>query len=380
MKIAAISTQVVRVNHRGDWVHILVETDAGITGIGEASHSGNDALCIAVVEQFAQALAGEEPRLIGRIRRMLGKNDGGRVYNTALSGLEQALWDVLAQSLGAPLHVLFGGAVRDRLRLYANINRHVRDRSPEGFARAAKQAADDGFGAIKMAPFDEMRHPYRYRTGPKAEWREGVARVRAVRKAIGDGVELAVDCHGRMEPSEAVIVGNELADAKLFWYEEPVSHTRVEGLAAVRARVPQPIASAESVFGIESFRPFAADRCVDIIMPDVKHCGGIQELDVIAAAARMGQVLVAPHNPAGPLSTAATAQVAACWPNFYVLEYAWGEASWRPDLLSPPERIEEGELLLSQEPGVGHRLNARTAAARAAGGAGSADSSKVQFG
>ena len=397
MKIQSISTVFVRVNHRGDWLHIIVETDAGITGVGDVLFGGavasrlygninrhvqssNDALCVAAVDQFAQALVGEDPRQIARIRQMLRHNNGGRFYNTALSGLEQALWDVLAQSLGVPLHVLFGGAVRERLRLYGNINRHVQDRSPAGFVRAARQAADDGFTAIKMAPFDELRHPYRYRTGPNADWRAGVERVRAVRKAIGDGVELAVDCHSRMEVSEAVIVGQELADCDLFWYEEPVAYTDPEGLAAVAARVPQPIASAESIYGIEGFRPFTAERCVDVIMPDVKHCGGILELNEIAAAARMKQVLVAPHNPAGPLSTAATAQAASTWPNFYILEYAWGEVEWRSNLLTPPERIEDGHLVLSQEPGLGHRLNPQIVEAFRSAGASSADSSKVQFG
>ena len=379
MKILSISTVVVRVNHLGDWLHVVVETDAGITGVGEASHSANDALCVAAVEQFAQALAGQDPRQISRIRQELARNQGGLFYNTALSGLEQALWDVLAQSLGVPLHHLFGGALRERLRLYANINRHVRDRSPQGFARAARQAADEGFTAIKMAPFDELRHPYRYRTGPRADWRPGVERVRAVRKAIGDEVELAVDCHSRMEVSQAVIVGQELADVDLFWYEEPVAYTDPEGLAAVAARVPQPIASAESVYGVEGFRPFTAERCVDVIMPDAKHCGGIQEQNAIAAAARMRQVLVAPHNPAGPLATAATAQAASTWPNFYILEFAWGEVDWRADLLTPPERIEDGHLLLSQEPGLGHRLNPQIVEAFRSGSFGSSDSSKLPF-
>ncbi len=380
MKIRSISTLIVHVNHRGDWVHVVVETDAGIAGVGEASHSSNDALCVAAVEQFDRQLQGEDPRQIARIRQMLRKKDGGRVYNTALSGLEQALWDVLGQSLGAPLHALFGGAVRERIRLYANINRHVVDRSPEGFARAARQAADEGFTAIKMAPFDELRHPYRYRTGPLADWRPGVERVRATRKAIGDEIELAVDCHSRMEVSEAVVVGQELADVNLFWYEEPVAHTDAEGLAAVAGLVPQPIASAESVYGVEGFRPFTADRCVDVIMPDVKHCGGILELNEIAATARLRQVLVAPHNPAGPLSTAATAQAAASWPNFYILEYAWGEVDWRAELLSPPERIEDGHLVLSQEPGLGHRLNQGTVETHRVSSAAATDSSKVLFG
>ena len=380
MKILSISTAGIRVNHRGDWLHVVVETDAGITGTGEASGSGNDALCAAAVGQFARLLAGEDPRRIAQIRQKLRHKDGGSFYNTALSGLEQALWDIVAQQLDVPLHRLFGGAVRERIRLYANINRHVQDRSPQGFARAAKQAADEGFTAVKMAPFDELRPPFRYRTGPKADWRPGVERVRAVRRAIGDDVELAVDCHSRLDVSLAVTVGQELADVDLFWYEEPVASSDPEGLAEVGAHVPHPIASAESVFGIEAFRPFTAGRCVDVIMPDVKHCGGVLELNEIAAAARMRQVPVAPHNPAGPLATAATAQAASTWPNFYILEFAWGEVDWRADLLTPPERIEDGHLLLSQEPGLGHRLNPQLVDAYRVPHASGADSSKVRFG
>ena len=377
MQITSIEPLVLQVNRRGDWLHILVHTDAGITGIGEASHNMNDALCVATLGVFAQRLVGKNPLEIASIRQNLRQKEGGRVWNTALSGLEQALWDILGQHLGVPVHTLFGGAVRDRLRLYANINRHVNNRTPEGFAIAASQAADQGFTAIKLAPFDEMRHPYRHATGPLADWQAGVARVRAVRKAIGDEVELAVDCHSRMEASVAKIVGQELADCNLFWYEEPVSHDHPEMLAAITASVPMPTASAESVFGVEGFRPFLAQRCVDVIMPDVKHCGGILELSEIAAAARMHQVQVAPHNPAGPLSTAATAQVAATWPNFYILEYAWGEVDWRADLLQPAEKIEDGHLVLSQEPGLGHRLNPALVEKYRRGSASAADSSKV---
>ncbi|MEX1019578.1 MAG: mandelate racemase/muconate lactonizing enzyme family protein [Litorilinea sp.] len=357
MKITAIESQRVRVNQRGDWVFVLVHTDAGLTGIGEASHSSNDAVCFLVLDQFNQQLMGKDPRQIAAIRQLLRKVDGGRVYNTALSAVEQALWDILGQHLETPVHALFGGAVRDRLRLYANINRHVRDRSPAGFAQAAHQAVAEGFTAIKLAPFDELRAADHTRTGPQAAWRPGVERVRAVRKAIGDTVELAVDCHGRMELSEAIIVGQELGDCNLFWYEEAVRHTQPSDLQRLTQAVPMPTASTESIFGILAYRPFLVERVVDVIMPDVKHCGGLLELAEIAAAARMHGILVAPHNPAGPLSTAATAQVVSTINNFYILEYAWGEVDWRASLLEPAERIEDGYLILSQAPGLGHRLN-----------------------
>ncbi len=378
MQITAIEPVIVHVNHRGDWLFVQVHTDAGLIGLGEASHSGNDALAVAVLAHYAQQLQGSDPTQIEALVQRMARLNAGRVGHTVLSAIEQALWDLLGQQLGVPVHVLFGGSLRDRLRLYANINRHVRQRTPTGFAEAARQAVDEGFSAIKLAPFDELNAPDHILTGPQAAWRAGVERVKAVRAAIGDTVELAVDCHGRMDASEALIVADALADCRLFWYEEPVPHHLVDDLAQITAHVPMPTASAESVFGMEGFAPFLTRRVVDVLMPDVKHDGGLLATKQIAAAARMNQLLVAPHNPAGPVATAATAQVISTVSNFYILEYAWGEAAWRADLLAPAERIEEGHLVLSQEPGIGHRLNTAVVEAHRREVAAGVDSSKVR--
>lgn len=378
MKITSIEPVVVHVNHRGDWLFVHVHTDAGIVGLGEASHGGSDALVVAALRHFDEQLRGHDAGQIEDAVQTMARLKGGRAAQTALSGVEQALWDILGQELGVPVHRLFGGALRDRLRLYANINRHVRERTPEGFAKAAAKAVDEGFGAIKLAPFDELRQPDHIRTGPKAAWRNGVERVRAVRKAIGDAVELAVDCHGRMDSSEALIVAEELADCRLFWYEEPVPDAQVDDLAAITARVPMPTASGENLFGIEEFRPYLTRRVVDMLMPDVKHDGGLAVTKQISAAAQMHQLLIAPHNPAGPVATAATAQVISTVPNFYILEYAWGEVDWRADLLAPAERIEDGYLVLSQEPGIGHKLNEAVAAQHRREQASAHDSSRVR--
>jgi galactonate dehydratase len=272
---------------------------------------------------------------------------------------------------------LLGGALRDKLRLYANINRHVTDRSAAGFARAAEQAVSQGFSAVKLAPFDELRVPDHVRTGPRAAWLPGVERVRAVRASIGEDVELLVDCHGRMEASEALLVGRALADCNLYWCEEPVPDYAVNDLARLGAALPMPIATAESLFGLEEFRPFLERRVVDILMPDVKHDGGLAETRHIAEAARLSGLLIAPHNPAGPLATAATAQVARTLANFAILEYAWGEVPWRADLLDPPERIVDGYLQLPMGPGMGHRLNVDVVRQHLRNQASSADSSKV---
>jgi galactonate dehydratase len=379
MHITAIDPLVVHVSRRGDWVFLQVHTDAGITGLGEASHSGNDALLLATVAAFAAQLEGRDPLAVNAIWRTLARVDGGRVAHTALSAIEQALWDIAGQHLGVPVHALFGGAVRERVRLYANINRHVTERSPEGFARAARQAVDEGFGAIKLAPFDEVRAPDHVRTGPRAAWRAGVARVAAVRAEVGDDIDLMVDCHGRMEPSEAITVGRALAHLDLMWYEEPVPHRYPDQLAHVSRHVPMPTASAESVFGLAGFRPFLLDRVVDVLMPDVKHCGGMAALRDIARAAQLNHLLIAPHNPSGPLATVATAHVAGTLPNALILEYAWGEADWRADLLQPPEPIVDGALVLPDAPGLGHRLNPEVVAAHRREAPNTRDSTKVWF-
>jgi galactonate dehydratase len=378
MKITSIEPNIVHVNHRGDWLFVHVHTDAGITGLGEASHSGSDALAVAALAHFDEQLRGHDAGQIEAAVQRMARLKGGRAAQTALSGVEQALWDILGQELGVPVHRLFGGALRDRLRLYANINRHVRQRTPQGFAEAATKAVAEGFGAIKLAPFDELNQPDHIRNGPKAAWRNGVERVRAVRAAIGDEVELAVDCHGRMESSEALIVAEELADCRLFWYEEPVPDTQADDLAAITARIPMPTAAGENLFEMEGFRPYLTRRVVDMLMPDVKHDGGLALTKQIAAAAQMAQLLIAPHNPAGPVATAATAQVISTAANFYILEFAWGEVDWRATLLEPAERIEDGYLVLSHEAGIGHRLNSQVLAEHRLNEASAQDSSRVR--
>jgi galactonate dehydratase len=360
MKITKIEPVIVHINHRGDWVFVLLHTNDGLTGLGEASHSGDDALLVYLCGQLEKKLVGENPLRIEAIWNNLRKENGGRVYNTVLSGIEQALWDLMGKHLDVPIRTLFGGEVRDSLRLYANINRHITNRSAEGFVNAAVKAVEDGFTAIKIAPFDEVAGPSRSRTGSSATWRKGVERVKAVRSAIGRDIELAVDCHGRMDVSEAKAAAAELAECDLLWYEEPVSRSSVEGLRSITEDVPMATAACECLFSLEEFRPFLTRRIVDVIMPDVKHDGGLLETKHIARAARMNEALIAPHNPAGPVSTAAAAQVMSTVSNFSILEYAWGEVDWRADLIDPPERIKDGYLLLPDGPGLGHHLSEET--------------------
>ena len=362
MKITRLRTSVVKVTKRGNWVFVRVDTDEGIMGIGEASQSGNDALALAALRQMEDRLIGQDPLRIGTIWRHLARpagvfsGRGGRAVQTALSAVEQALWDILGKALGAPVHMLLGGRLRDRIRLYANVNRGTWDRSPEGFAESARRAVAEGFTAVKCAPFDEVHRRDLDRADLRRSADAGLERLRAVRGAVGPEVDVLVDCHARFTPSLAQRMAKELEPLDLFWYEEPVPCTQLQALADVTALASMPVASGESLFGREGFWEMISTRAVDVLMPDVKHAGGIQECVRIASLAEVRELPVAPHNPAGPVSTAASVHLCAVLPNFLILEYAWGEVPWRSALIAPAENIVDGYLDVPTAPGLGIEL------------------------
>lgn len=363
MKIVGFEVHTEPVNHRGGWVFVEVRTDAGFIGTGEASQSGNDALCIAALRQMAESLVGEDPRRIELHWQRLARGVEGIVQATALSALEQALWDILGQSVGVPVYQLLGGAVRETIPLYANINRGAKDRSPEHFAGRARAAVAEGFRAVKLAPFDEV-HTTRM-DGPtlRRAAEPGLARVAAVREAVGPEIEVMVDCHSRFDPATAVQVCRELEILGVFWFEEAVARHPVSLLREVRAAVNLPIAAGEEFFGRSEFYELLTTRACDYVMPDVKHCGGIAEGRRIAALAETVGIAVTPHNPAGPISTAASIHLCAVLPNFFRLEFQWDEVEWRSQLVEPAETIVNGAFRLPTGPGLGLQLNATTLAA-----------------
>jgi galactonate dehydratase len=370
MKIVKLRVRAVRVNHRGNWLFVEVETDDGLLGLGEASHSGDDELLARLAaRRLAPALQGRDPAAVEPLWRdlleALGGTAIGRLQATALSAVEQALWDLNGQALGVPVHRLLGGAQRDWLRLYANVNRAVTDRSPAGFAAAARAAVAEGFGAVKLAPFDGVQAWQLDRKETRLALAAGLERVAAVREAIGPAAELMVDCHGRFSRDLALLVARELEPLRLSWLEEPVLFEQdPDGLAALGPAILQPLAGGEHLFGRSGFAPLLQRRLVGTIMPDVKHCGGLWEARKIAALAETARTAVSPHNPAGPLATLASAHLSATLPNFSLLEYAWGETAWRPTLLDPPETIVAGHLKVPEAPGLGARLNEAVAAER----------------
>lgn len=371
MRITGLTVTTIAVNQRGDWLHVQLETDEGLTGIGEASHGGfgpdRDAIVTAILErQCRPLLLGKDPCAVHAALPPLQSLVDGLASATAVSACEQALWDLAGQAAGVPVYRLLGGPVRERVPLYANINRSVAERTPEGFARNAAAAVAEGFPAIKCAPFDGIEQRRIRDRDQQARVRQGIACVAAVREAVGPAIELYVDCHSKFDVPTAANVARELRALGVWWFEEPVPTEDREGLIRLSSVVDDlgmELIGGETIYGVAGFWPYLASGVWGCIMPDVKHCGGIAAAVAIAQAADARGVAVAPHNPSGPVANTASAHIAAVLPRLRALEYAWGEVPWRAEVIAPAERIEAGQLLLPTGPGLGISLNEATAAA-----------------
>lgn len=367
MKIIGVTLRRVAVTRRGGWLFVEVQTDEGFTGLGEASQGGNDETVAQTIErQIAPQLVGQDPRDVGTLFQKFRSLGASRPGATALSGIEQALWDITGQAYGQPIWRLLGGKLRPRIWIYANINRSTWDRSPEGFAEHARRAVAQGFRAVKLAAFDDVPA---HLDSPEAfaTIQLGIDRVLAVRQAVGTQVQVLLDCHSHFSPAWAIRIARLLEPAHLFWYEDPVPRSDVEGLVRVHAAIEQPIAAGETFFGRHEFWNLFTRNAMDVAMPDVKHCGGIGELRQIAALAEAAHVQVAPHNPSGPVAMLASVHASATLPNFTVLEYAFGEVDFREALISPPEAIVDGFYHVGDRPGLGACLAGDVLAAHSPG-------------
>ena len=359
LRVEELALTSVRVSERTAWMFVHLRTNLGLTGLGECS-LGRRRELPALNEAF-EAARGRSPfdieayRAAGRERAAKGD-----IFEaTAFSAIEQALWDLVGKAVDAPVHQLTGGGLREKLPAYANINRATRERTPAAFAANARAAVEEGFTAIKAAPFDGFPALDAPASEVAAAADLGVACVEAIRAAIGPDVDILIDCHSFFDVDLAIEIAGRLEPQDLAWYEEPVAPTDVAATKAIERGIEQRMAGGEFLFGIEGFGPLCREQAVDVIMPDVKHCGGLHEARKIAAVAELDGVAVSPHNPSGPVATAASAQLCAGLPNFEILEMQWGEAAWRGDLVEPPERFENGSITVPEGPGLGVELNGR---------------------
>lgn len=351
MRIVEHRIDRIPVNHRGNWVFVGLCDEDGVWGWGEASDSRDEALCIATLESEIARLRQEQasPRALadGLVPRLAAD----KPRRTALSALNQALWDLSARHADVPVAALLGDGKPDAdMPLYANTNRMCRDRDPATIAEAGRNALAQGIARIKFAPFDEV--------SPEKLGRKGVGivepgreRLRALRDAIGPDTELMLDCHWRFTDDTIGLLAEIAVENGIAWIEDPLPTFEAEQMRRLRDLSGARIAGGEAFMTFEDLANLADSGTVDVLIADVKFVGGTGPLDAICKRCADRGVTFAPHNPSGPVSTAASAHVVAANANSEILEFSFGEVPWRGDVAGGEQVV--GDRLAISGPGYG---------------------------
>lgn len=353
-RVVGLSSSTVPVSAKTTWTLVRCQLDDGAEGWGEATSFGDEAALEATLKALATEISTSRPRAIGPALALLDGRASSAVRTVVRNALEAALLDAIARRAALPLAVLLGGPCRDAARAYANINRGIEDRSPSGFARAAKDVVTKGgYRAAKIAPFDGYSWD---RSPDRAALERGLSRIAAVRDAVGDGVDLLVDCHGRFDVTTAKLVIRETASLRLFWIEEPIDSKRVPA-AAQRSlrdeahRAGTRVAGGEEICSWRELQDVLDVGGLDVILPDLRHTGirlGLAILDCAVAAGVQASL----HNPVGPVLDAASRHVAAAASSFLILERQVGETDLHARICGDVA-VEDGCVGLGTGPGLG---------------------------
>ncbi len=365
MKITRISTLVVNARMR-NWVFVKVETDQpGLWGWGEATLEWKTRAVVGAIEDLSVLLIGQDPRPIEHLWQTMHRQyfwRGGITDMTAISGIDQALWDIKGKELGRPVCELLGGPVRNTLRFYdhlggGSLEGMYKTIEPAEFGARIQESLDAGFTAVKAMPI-----PVAELIESPATLKQAARSVEAMRRAGGDSLDIMLDLHARTTPAAAIQFGHMLVDYNLYWYEEPCWHEHVDGLVEVARALPFPIATGERLAGRWQFRELLEKRACAVVQPDVSHCGGISEACRIAAMAETYQIAVACHNPTGPVGTAAALHVGFATSNYLIQEIVRNDVPWRNDVVTKPFAIEKGVAHAPSASGLGIEINEKEAA------------------
>ena len=363
VKIDRVRFAEVVVSEATTWTFLEVYDEDGVIGLAELTCGGNTAEAVRLTGEFVGRLKGREIAGEGDVEGMLlltvADMQASMALATAMSGLRTAVSELRARKRGITLTEELGGTPQESILLYANINRHLltRDRSPASFGKAAEFAVSQGFGIVKCAPFDGVGPPST-REKILDDAGMGIERVAAVRAAVGDDVTVLVDCHSRFERHTAALVAEQLAKSNIGWFEEPVEPTvDAEGLAGIAREVSMITAGGESGYGREFFRSVVENGALNVVMPDVKHCGGLAEARASGLAAMEAGGDVSLHSPTGPVSLIGGGHATAAMPGAIHLEHAVYETDWRAEVVLPHERVEGGRLWMPDGVGLGAVLN-----------------------
>ena len=333
------------------WLFLKVETDEGIVGWGEPIVEGRADTVRTAVEELSEYMAGKNPMNIEDHWQAMYRGPfyrGGPEIMSAISGIDQALWDIKGKYYNAPIYDLLGGACRERLKVY----RWIGGDRPSDVVASAKEAMAQGYSAVKMNATEELHYIDRF------EKIQAVCdRIAAIRDAVGYKLDVAVDFHGRVHKPMAKVLAKELDQFKLMFIEEPVLSENNEALREVARYTSTPIATGERMFSRWDFKNLLQDGYVDIIQPDLSHAGGISECKKIAAMAEAYDVAVAPHCPLGPIALGACIQLDICTPNVFIQEQSLGihynKGGDLLDYLADPSIYQYNDGFIGIPPGAG---------------------------
>ncbi len=343
------------------YLFVVVETDDGITGYGECGSWAHLAPTAEAVRQMARYLVGRDPLCIEDHWQAIYRayHFRGAVIMGALSGIDIALWDIAGKHFDAPIHRLLGGPCRKRLRAYF----HVRGETAEELVVRCREAKELGFTAVgHLNPYLDESRDTTYFEPHARKLGAAVRRVVAFREAVGDEVDLCIELHRRLTPAEAIPLSRELAPLRPMFLEDPIKPDSLSAMIDVAHRSPVPIATGERLHTIHEFAELLSSGGVKYVRPDLCLAGGITHVKKIAAVAEAFDVAVVPHNPLGPISTAACVQLGAAIPNFALQEYNQLEhESAAGALVTSPVELDTGFLVVPTGPGLGIDLDAARA-------------------
>jgi galactonate dehydratase len=350
-----------------NWTLVKVFTDAGLTGIGEATNWPGSPLVEAACTHVAERIVGEDATRIDYLwtklyRDMNWLGQAGPLLS-AISAIDIALWDIAGKRAGLPVYDLLGGAYRKEILLYANYWFIRGDGSPENYREQALAMKAQGFTACKFDPFAHTSYLYGDHLATnlslsEEQKRTALERLRLVAEALGPDFPIAVETHAMLNGPVAVEMAQRIAALGIncMWYEEPAGPEFPDAIADIRRRIPLPVCVGERLHSRFMCRTVLERQAADILMPDITRCGGISELKKIATLAECYNVPVAPHNPNGPVSTIASAHVVASIPNFFRQEFMLQDVPWRDTVLDRPLPVRNGSFHLDGKPGLGFDL------------------------
>lgn len=353
MKITDIKTFNV-FTYRTNFVFVKLETDEGISGIGEGTLEYKENALLGAIEDIKRVLIGQDPREVERISHELYRDSYwrvGPVLQSAVSAVNMAMWDIKAKAAGVPVYEMLGGKVRDGVRMYANAW-FAGAKTADEFATAAVKAKNMGVTALKWDPFGKA-----YMYMENADFRRSIEIVEAVRGAVGNDVDLLIEGHGRFDIATGIKIANALKPFDPYFFEEPTPPDCLDALAQVHKSSPVPIAAGERLYSLTQMRDFLERGCADFVQPDISHCGGISAVKKMAALCEAHYVALAPHNPSGPVANAATLHIAASTPGFRILEICFTDVSWRKELTNERVVFDKGNILIPTGVGLGLEIN-----------------------